>query len=145
MLAQARLLFPLHLSRAGLSVRIVLSIIKGFCSSGGIPTAVCELPTNSYVKCMCTTIFSARNPLESLGVPWNPLLFGPGIPAKLSPSPTALCELPTDFYVKCMCTATFSARNHLKSFGIDAHGIPRHIGSCAEACPLVPKSLTWAW
>ena len=133
-LAQARLLCPLHLCRAGLSVRIVFSIIKGFCSSGGIPTAVCELPTNSYVKCMCTTIFSARNPLESLGIPWNPLLFGPGIPAKLWSRPTAVCELPTHFYVKCMCKTTFSARNPLES-----------LGSCAKAWPQRPKSLTWAW
>ena len=82
--AEVRLFFPLHLSRAGLCVRIVFSIIKGFCSAGGIPTAVCELLSNSYVKRMCSTTFSARNPLESFGIPWNPPSSGPGIPAKLS-------------------------------------------------------------
>ena len=82
-LAQAHPLFPRHFSRSGLCVGIVFSIIKGCCSAGGIPTAVCDLPTKSYVKCMCTTTFSARNPLESLGIPWNPPTFGPGIPAKV--------------------------------------------------------------
>ena len=76
-------LLPTALAHANLCAKVVFCIIKVFRSAGGIPAAARALLRNFEVKQMWRTTFSARNPLESFGIPWNPRVFGPGIPSKV--------------------------------------------------------------